>query len=150
MSRPSFPVAVNLVLKDSNDRLLFHRRANTGYCDGQLAFLGGHVELSESSIAACARELNEEGGLTLERARFSFDCLMHKLDIDGENRFDLFFCVDIEDSEKSLISIGEPQKCSEMLWLSRDESIKYPVVPYVAHYLKAAGSNNDGLLLYGY
>ncbi|MEP1208409.1 MAG: NUDIX domain-containing protein [Rhizobiaceae bacterium] len=150
MDRPEFAVAVNLALIDADQRLLFHRRANTGYCDGQLALLGGHVEKSESSVQACVRELHEEGSLLLNASRFFFDRLMHKLDIDGENRFDIFFKVHISDAEKSAIKIGEPHKCSELIWLNSEESSHHNIVPYVETYVQSKKDPYSGLMLFGF
>lgn len=59
---PRFPVAVHIFLLRGEEVLLF-RRCNTGYEDGKLSVVAGHVEPGEALTQAAIRETCEEVGL---------------------------------------------------------------------------------------
>jgi 8-oxo-dGTP diphosphatase len=62
MPHPRFPVAVHLLVLRGDDVLLV-RRSNTGYEDGRLSVVAGHVEPGESITQAAIREASEEVGV---------------------------------------------------------------------------------------
>ena len=61
---PRFPVAVHIFLL-RGDSVLLLRRSNTGFEDGRLSVVAGHVEPGESVTAAAIREAREEVGIDL-------------------------------------------------------------------------------------
>ena len=51
MPHPRFPVAVHILLR-RDDEVLLVRRCNTGYEDGKLSVVAGHVEPGETVTRA--------------------------------------------------------------------------------------------------
>jgi len=107
---PRFPVAVHVFLLRDGQVLLI-RRANTGYEDGRLSVVAGHVEPGETVTAAAVRETREEVGLELARERLRIVGVMHRL--SGESRIDFFFTCELTDEAPEN---REPEKCSELVW----------------------------------
>ena len=68
MPHPRFPVAVHVFLL-RDDAVLLVRRCNTGFEDGKLSVVAGHVEPGESVTQAALRETSEEVGVTLSPDR---------------------------------------------------------------------------------
>lgn len=69
-NRASFPVVVHMLLQRTRPasqevELLLLRRANTGFMDGYFSLPGGHAEQGELPLAAVARELHEEVGVSV-------------------------------------------------------------------------------------
>lgn len=60
---------VAAVINDERGRILISRRASNAHQGGLWEFPGGKVEAHERPVDALRRELNEELGITLERAR---------------------------------------------------------------------------------
>lgn len=60
---------VCIITKNSNGEILIGKRKN-GYKEGYYGMPGGRVELHESLIDACKRELHEETGLEIDDFRF--------------------------------------------------------------------------------
>lgn len=56
--------AVAIILKKDN-QVLLHQRKNTGYADGQWAYIGGGVDGNETIRQAAVREVKEEVGATI-------------------------------------------------------------------------------------
>src|SRR5206468_9499205 len=64
MSHPRLPVAVHVLLV-RGDEVLLVRRRNTGFEDGKLSVVAGHVEPGEPVTRAALRETHEEVGVAL-------------------------------------------------------------------------------------
>lgn len=120
-----FPVSVHIFLmRDSN--VLMLRRQNTGYEDGRLSVVAGHVEFGESVREAAAREMREEVGLAVPPDSFRLVGAMHRLS-DAE-RIDFFVeCAAPAGEPRNL----EPHLCSDLAWTPR-AAPPPDTIPYVA------------------
>ena len=112
MPHPRFPVAVHVFLL-RDDAVLLVRRCNTGFEDGKLSVVAGHVEPGESVTQAALREASEEVGVTLSPDRLSVVGVMHRKSDDERVDFFLAYCLDGSDAEPEN---REPEKCSELTW----------------------------------
>ena len=112
--RSLFSVNSYLILRQDN-KVLFHLRKNTGYCDGMWGLVAGHVEDGEPSSAAMIREAWEEIGIELNPSQINVVHVMHR----QTNRLnvDIFFnCT----SWKGEIQNCEPEKCEKLEFFSLD------------------------------
>ena len=126
--------AVYGVLVDG-DHLLLMRRAGTGYRDGLLSVPAGHLDGGEDALSGLLRELREEICVDADRTSCRLAVVMHRApeSADDQEYMDLFFTVGIWSGTPS---IGEPDKCTELLWVPRD-AVPTDVVDYVAIGLEA-------------
>src|SRR5436190_19012094 len=85
--RSTFPLAVHVFLL-RGDFVLLLRRLNTGYEDGKLSVVAGHVEAGETVTQAAIREAREEVGVDLSRDRLQVVGVMHRK--AGDERVDFF------------------------------------------------------------
>ena len=122
--RPGFPVAVHVFLL-RGDQVLLLRRCNTGYEDGKLSVVAGHVEPGETVTGAALRESREEVGLTLEPDRLRVVGVMHRKSTD--ERIDFFLSYPLDDGVPRNLEEG---KCSELLW-ARRSALPIDTIPYV-------------------
>ena len=108
------------------DTVLLVRRCNTGWEDGKLSVVAGHVEPGESVTQAALREASEEVGVALSPDRLRVVGVMHRKSDDERVDFFLAYRLDVEDSEPEN---REPEKCSELLWTNvtqlPDDTILY-------------------------
>jgi 8-oxo-dGTP diphosphatase len=118
-----FPVAVHVFFLRGDDVLLL-RRLNTGYEDGKLSVVAGHVEAGETVTQAAIRERREEVGLEPSANRLRVVGVMHRK--SGDERVDFFLAYRIEQEDPRNV---EAEKCSELVWanMSRlpDDTISY-------------------------
>src|SRR5437899_10676265 len=77
MPHPKLPVAVHVLLL-RGDEVLLVRRCNTGFEDGRLSVVAGHVEPGESVTQAALREASEEVGVALSRDGLRVVGVMHR------------------------------------------------------------------------
>jgi ADP-ribose pyrophosphatase YjhB (NUDIX family) len=119
-----FPVAVHVLVLRGEEVLLL-RRCNTGYEDGKLSVVAGHVEPGESVTGAAIRESREEVGLELTAGRLGVVAVMHRKSDD--ERVDFFLACRIEGEEPRN---AEADKCSELLWVSLSR-LPEDMIPYV-------------------
>ena len=122
---PRFPVAVHILLL-RGDEILLVRRCNTGFADGQLSVVAGHVEPGESVTQAAIREPGEEVGLTLSD-RLRVVGVMHRRSDDERVDFFLAYRLDAGDTEPAN---REPEKCSKLLWAD-PAHLPDDTIPYV-------------------
>jgi 8-oxo-dGTP diphosphatase len=143
--RHRMAVAAHLLLRNANGEILFLRRANTGYADGQWSVPAGHVEQNETLVAACVRETAEE--ITVAVAQQDLECVLvqHKHDLDGEERIDVFFRCDLTDGQQA--RIAEPDCCDGLKWAD-PLTPPQPTVPYVGAALAAINAATADLLSY--
>lgn len=132
--RFSAAVAVYGVLV-RDGQILMARRAGTGYHDGELSLPAGHLEGGEDALTGLARELREELLIEVSRAACRLVLVMHRAreHADDFEYLDLFFEVDEWFGEPT---IGEPEKCSQLLWCQRQHPPR-DVIAYVAQGLDA-------------
>jgi 8-oxo-dGTP diphosphatase len=119
-------VDVHLVLI-RDGQVLLSRRANTGYADGLLNLVSGHLEEGEDVVSAVARETEEEIGIRLDREDLACVHVMHHRNSEGQARIGFFFQPARWEGEPVN---REPHKCSELLWCLIDalpaDMVAYP------------------------
>lgn len=126
MYRASFNVAVHLIL-NKNDMMLFLRRYNTGFKDGKLTLVAGHLEHGESTTDAIIRETREEVGIFL----LEEDLLLSHVSVRNANHGSSY--VDFYYTAKywtGTIINAEPAKCSELIWMNHDSKMD-EVIDYI-------------------
>ncbi|MEV0263654.1 NUDIX domain-containing protein [Streptomyces sp. NPDC050617] len=112
-----------LLLRDG--RVLLSRRRATGYRDGWLSLVGGHLEDDESVRRGAVREAREEVGVDVTPGSVDVVSVVHR-QADG-SRVDFFTaCRDWTGEPFN----AEPGKCSELVW-SPVRELPADVVPYM-------------------
>jgi ADP-ribose pyrophosphatase YjhB (NUDIX family) len=144
-NRHKMAVAAHLVLTDERGNVLFLRRANTGYADGEWSIPAGHVDPGETLIEACVRETAEELAVQLAENEIRGVLLQHKRDTDNEERLDIFFTAVLPSGQTP--RIAEPDKCDGLEWAPIGTPPE-PLVAYVDAALKAINSDRTGFLNY--
>ncbi|MGH3770347.1 MAG: NUDIX domain-containing protein [Pseudonocardiaceae bacterium] len=102
-----YPVAVHVILTDTEGRVLLMRRADSGDADGQLGLPAGHVDLGETPTDCAIREVGEE----LKARELHPAGVMFRRSL--EPRVDIFFTTS---TWCGAPEIREPHKCTELLW----------------------------------
>ncbi|MFC8045711.1 NUDIX domain-containing protein [Nocardia sp. NPDC057353] len=115
---------VHLLLTDDEGRVLFGRRANTGYEDEAYHVPSGHLETGESVVDALAREAEEEIGVTVDTSVAEFAHVMHNSSSGGRVAF--FFRVRLVEQQPFN---REPNKCDELAWFALD-ALPERMIPY--------------------
>jgi 8-oxo-dGTP pyrophosphatase MutT (NUDIX family) len=105
--------------------MLLLRRFNTGYEDGKLSVVAGHVERGETVTEAAVRETREEIGLDLTADRLRVVGVMHRKSVD--ERIDFFLSCRLDAEEPRNL---ETEKCSELLWADPARLLD-DTIPYV-------------------
>ncbi|MBN2554977.1 MAG: NUDIX domain-containing protein [Anaerolineales bacterium] len=123
-NRRTFPSAVHLFLVKEG-KLLLLRRKNTGYMDGSLSVVAGHLGGDETVYAAAKREALEEAGIRLEEQDLAIVGVMHRREDD--ERIDWFLTASRWSGQ---ISNAEPEKCEELVWHPLAE-LPPDIIPYV-------------------
>lgn len=138
--------AVYGVLVDG-DRVLLMRRAGSGYRDGELGLPAGHLDGGEDALSGLLRELQEELTIGADRDSCRLAVLLHRApESAGDHEYlDLVFTVG---RWTGTPSIGEPDKCSELVWADRGE-LPAEIVDYIEAALQALDAG-EPLLLYGW
>lgn len=106
-----YPVAVHVILTDTNGRVLLMRRAGSGYADGLLGLPAGHVDLGETPTDCAIREVGEELGIKLDPGKLDPAGVMFRRSL--EPRVDIFFTTS---TWRGMPQIREPTKCTQLLW----------------------------------
>ena len=122
--RTTYPVAVHVFLMRGEHVLLLHR-LNTGYEDGKLSVVAGHVEAGETVTQAAIRETCEEVGIELARERIQVVGVMHRK--SGDERVDFFLSYRLGSEEPGNV---ERDKCAELVWASVSRP-PADTIPYV-------------------
>jgi 8-oxo-dGTP diphosphatase len=115
---------VHIFLLQGEDVLLL-RRQNTGYEDGKLSVVAGHVEAGETVTRAALREIREEVGLALSPERLRVVGVMHRKSDD--ERVDFFLACRLAGEAPRNC---EPNKCAELVW-TRLGVLPEDTIPYV-------------------
>lgn len=131
--RNKYAVAAHVFLTNADGDVLFMRRANTGYADGQWSVAAGHVEANETFLACAVRELEEEACIRLAPVMLEPALVQQKKDFDGEERVDVFFHATLPEGET--VIIGEPEKCDAICWANPADPPE-KTVSYVEHALR--------------
>lgn len=140
--RAKFPVAVHLFLM-REDQVLFLRRFNTGYEDGNYSVPAGHLDGGESVRRAMVREAREELGINIPPDDLVFAGVFHRKSED--ERVDFFMVARSWDGAPRNY---EPEKCDEVKWFSLD-ALPENLIPYVRRALEAY-SGGEQFVEYGW
>ncbi len=119
-----YSVAVHVFLLRGEDVLLL-RRFNTGYEDGKLSVVAGHVEPGETVTQAAIRESLEEVGVDLLPERVQVVGAMHRKSED--ERIDFFVSYRLA---REIPRNVETDRCSELVWAKRS-GLPDDTIPYV-------------------
>jgi len=119
--------AVHLFLMDG-DKILFLRRFNTGYEDGNFSVPAGHLDGNETVKQAAIREASEEVGVDISSENLEIVQAMHRRTEQGE-RIDYFLCCEKWGGQ---VTNMETHKCDLLEWHPINK-LPDNVVPYVAH-----------------
>lgn len=120
------PIAVYIILRDYNKRILLMRRKNTGFHDGLWSLPSGHVEKNESIQTAIIREAKEEINIRIIKKNLKLKYIIHRKST-MDTYIDCFFECNIW---KNNVKNNEPQKCSDIMW-AKIEELPINIVPYV-------------------
>lgn len=126
MDRHKVIPVVYILFRDEFGKILFLRRANTGFEDGRLSLVAGYVEVGEDFKTAAIREAREEVGVDLVKDNLNFLHLQVQNAADGD-RIDVFFEA-LGWGGKFLNA--EPEKCSELVWADF-EDVQDDLIPFV-------------------
>ena len=128
-------------------RILLMRRAGSGYHDGEFSLPAGHIEGGEDVLSALARELAEELTITVDPAACRLGVVVHRAAESSSDHeyLDLFFIVPSWTGDPS---IGEPAKCSELVWADPSK-LPSDVIPYVQKALAGLDAGQP-LVLHGW
>lgn len=124
INRHLMPVAVHLFFIN-DERILMLRRHNTGYEDGKLSVVAGHVDLGESIFQAAIREAKEEAGIEIEYSNIKPIGVMHRK--SNDERIDFFVVIN---KWNGIIKNCEPHKCKELIWINID-NLPNDVIGYI-------------------
>jgi ADP-ribose pyrophosphatase YjhB (NUDIX family) len=127
-------VDVHLVLVQGG-LVLLTRRANTGYADGLLHLVSGHLEDGEDVVSGVIREAAEEIGIQVAREDLECVHVMHHRNPEGQARVGFFFRTSGWSGEPVN---AEPEKCSELVWSPLD-AMPADMVAYPAEALRRVG-----------
>lgn len=141
-----FASAVYGVLADGN-RVLLMRRSGSGYHDGELSLPAGHLDGDEDAVGGLLRELWEELTITAERDSCRLAVVLHRApESPGDHEYlDLVFFIG---RWSGIPSIGEPDKCSELVWADLDR-LPADLVDYIGAALEAVRTGKP-LVLHGW
>jgi len=117
--------SVYLVLIKEN-KILFSRRYNTGYFDGNYSFPAGHLDGNETLKQAMMRETKEEIGVVLDSADLELVHTMNRRIPDNE-RVDFFFTAKKWQGEPKIM---ESDKCDDLSWFEFNDLPKN-IIPYI-------------------
>jgi len=115
------------VLLLRGDEVLLVRRCNTGFEDGKLSVVAGHVEPGEPVTQAALRETYEEVGVVLPPEGLRVVGVMHRK--SGDERVDFFLACHLDDDGREPEN-REPEKCSELMWANLTR-LPGDTIPYV-------------------
>ena len=110
-------LAVFVILRDSEGRLLLQQRQNTGYMDGHYdCACSGHVELGETLEEAALREVAEELGVSAQPQDLR---LVHVCHNYLRQPYYANFVYEL-DRWEGTPEIREPEKCSDLSYFAPD------------------------------
>ena len=109
--RFTLSVAVYLLLIKEG-KLLFLRRFNTGWQDGNYTVISGHLNGDETITQAMVREAKEEAGINLKTKDLHIVHTMHRKSDDREY-IDFFLATDRWEGEPKNMEVD---KCDEVKW----------------------------------
>lgn len=107
------------------NEILMHERKNSGYMDGMLSFVAGHVADGESYTQAIIREAKEEAGIDVAKEDLDMRVVLHRK--TDRQQIGLYFVCSKWKGEPVVM---EPEKCGGLFWMSMDK-LPDNVIPYI-------------------
>lgn len=107
------------------NQVLMHERKNSGYMDGMLSFVAGHVEDGESYMQAMIREAKEEAGIEVDKKDLEPKVVLHRK--TDRQQIGLYFVCKKWKGEPTVM---EPDKCGGLFWIDMDK-LPENVIPYI-------------------
>lgn len=124
------------VIFERNGKILFVKRANTGFMDGFYGLPAGRVDPGESVLHAAVREAQEEVGISIKLENLTHIHTAYRESDPEHTWIDVYFRAAPWDGEPIN---NEPERHSEIAWLEKSDlpdNIQY----YVAAALKNISS----------
>ena len=138
-------IDVHVILRRAG-KILLLRRAGNVYASGQLCLPSGHLEEGENILQAGIRETKEETGIALDPGTLRLALSIHQRNPGtAHTRIGFAFEPDHWDGEPV---IGEPAKCSQLVWADPG-SLPSDTVEYTAAIIGAI-QNGATLALNGW
>ena len=97
-------------------KVLLQRRKDTGYFDGQLSLVAGHLFPGESALTAAKREVAEEVGIELDADSLVLTGVVHRPSVEGGSLARVDFLVLALNWEGEPVN-AEPEAASELAWI---------------------------------
>lgn len=129
----------------NGSKLMLGRRANNGWMDGYLCPPGGHIEKGETPVAAMRREILEELGVKVRPEDIEFVCVAARNTAAGETVAYEFIIRD----KDYIFNNNEPEKCSELIWVSLD-SLPKDIIDHFQQIIIQSIIGNKSYLEIGY
>jgi ADP-ribose pyrophosphatase YjhB (NUDIX family) len=107
------------------DEILMHERKNSGYMDGMLSLVAGHVEDGESYIQAMVREAREEAGIEIDAKDLDMKVVLHRK--TDRQQIGLYFVCKKWTGEPTVM---EPDKCNGLRWYKLN-ALPGNTIPYI-------------------
>jgi 8-oxo-dGTP diphosphatase len=125
--------------------VLLLRRASSGYRDGELSLPAGHLDGAEDAVSGLVRELREEVKVDADPGSCRLAVVLHRAAewVGDDEYVDLVFTVG---TWAGAPSIGEPDKCTELVW-ARLDALPADVVDYISATLRALGRDQPLVLV---
>jgi 8-oxo-dGTP diphosphatase len=117
------PESYLMLIKDN--KILMHERKNSGYMDGMLSLVAGHVEDGETYAQAMIREAKEEAGIDLAKEDLEMRVALHRK--TDRQQIGLYFACKKWQGEPTVM---EPDKCGGLFWIDMD-NLPDNVIPYI-------------------
>lgn len=117
------PESYLMLLK--GNQILMHERKNSGYMDGMLSLVAGHVEDGESYMQAMVREAREEAGIEIDPKDLGMKVVLHRK-TDRQQIGLYFICT----KWKGEVTVMEPEKCGGLTWVDMAE-LPENTIPYI-------------------
>lgn len=117
MEKEKFLSSVYLIIRNDNGEILLQRRQGTKLWTGFLALPAGHVDVGENAYDAVIREAKEELGIVIDIGSIVDTFVVNRRNKSLLPYYDVYFEVS---SYSGIITISEPDKCSELVWCDID------------------------------
>lgn len=122
MRKPSFYAATFGIMRDSEGKILFQKRCNTGYRDGCYQLPCWHVEKVEGMEKSMIRKLQEE--INIDVTSLELRHITQCIKPWWREYFNIYF--EILEYTWSIENL-EWDKCSELYWATNDEIQSNPL-----------------------
>jgi len=125
MRNPEYYVAVYGILENEEGEVLFLQRKNTGFMDWRFGLPAWHLEWFETLKQWVQREILEEIWIEVSENNLELIHSSHRINFEERVYFDFYFKIHKYSWE---IRNWEPEKCSEIKFLKKDD---VNIVPYL-------------------